>query len=114
MRLFTLLLLFSMMETFAAPDTTLVYLFPGQGSDERLFSKISLDSNFKIVHITYPVPAKGTTMKEFAHIISAQVDTTRKYVFVGVSLGGMLCTELADFMKPEQVIIISSAKCRKE
>lgn len=33
---------------------------------------------------------------------------------MGTSLGGMLATEMTDFLKPEKTIIISSAKCRKE
>lgn len=67
-----------------------------------------------MVNITYPVPARGTTMKEYARIISSQIDTSEKCVLVGVSLGGMICTELADMLHPEKVIIISSAKCRSE
>lgn len=93
---------------------TLVYLFPGQGSDERIFSKIDLDTNFIIINVIYPIPEKGVTLNEYAHVISKQIDTTQHYIFIGVSLGGMICSELADFLKPEKIIIISSAKCCKE
>ena len=95
-------------------NPTIVYLFPGLGSDERLFEKIKLDSNFQILHVKYPTPKRGATMQEFAHEISKQIDTTHKYIFIGVSLGGMICCELEDYMKPEKTIIISSAKCRSE
>jgi pimeloyl-ACP methyl ester carboxylesterase len=91
-----------------------VYLFPGQGSDERIFSKIDLDNNFNIIYINYPLPDKNSSLKEYARIISSQIDTSKKYNFIGVSFGGMICTELADFMSPEKIIIISSAKCRAE
>lgn len=91
-----------------------IYLFPGQGSDERIFSNIRFDTSFKIVNILYPVPEKGTTMKEYALILKKQIDTTGEYSFIGVSLGGMLCSELADVLHPKKIIIISSAKCRKE
>jgi pimeloyl-ACP methyl ester carboxylesterase len=114
MRVFLLLLFFNLTHLAFSNNVTLVYLFPGQGSDDRLFEKIKLDSNFRIVNVTYPTPAKGTTMREFAHIISKQIDTSQKYIFIGVSLGGMICSELADFMKPEKIIIISSARCCKE
>ena len=93
---------------------TYVYLFPGQGSDERLFEKIKLDARFQIVHINYPAPKRGATLTEYAQEISRQIDTTQKYIFIGVSLGGMICSELADFLAPEKIIIISSAKCRQE
>ena len=89
-------------------------MFPGQGAEERLFAKIKLDSNFRIVYINFPVPEKNVSMKEYAHLISKQIDTTQKYIFVGVSLGGMICSELSDFLNPDKIIIISSAKCRYE
>lgn len=53
-------------------------------------------------------------MEGFARELSAQIDTTQPYVLVGTSLGGMLCTEMAEFLKPEKVILISSASNRKE
>ncbi len=93
---------------------TKVYFFPGQGSDERVFSKIVLDTNYEKHFINYPIPSKGCTMKEFAVVISKEIDTNSKFVLVGVSLGGMLCTELADIMHPQKTIIISSAKCTCE
>jgi len=93
---------------------TTVYLFPGQGADERLFSKIKPGSNFRMVHVNYPVPEKGATMADYAGIICRQIDTTGKYILIGVSLGGMICSELADILKPEKIIIVSSAKNRHE
>lgn len=95
-------------------NITTVYLFPGQGSDERIFSKITPNPHFRIAHVAYPIPERGATMKDYAHVLSKQIDTSEKYIFIGVSLGGMICSELADFLTPEKIIIISSAKCRKE
>jgi len=109
-----LILFFHLLQIIKAQNATNVYFFPGQGSDERLFSKIKLDSNFRSIYITYPVPERKTTLKEYAIIVSKQIDTSRKFILVGVSLGGMICTELADNFKPERIIIISSAKSRKE
>ncbi|MCU0434790.1 MAG: alpha/beta hydrolase [Bacteroidia bacterium] len=91
-----------------------MYFFPGQGSDERIFGQITLDSTFERVFVTYPVPKKGMTLPEYAREIGQTLDTTKPYVFIGVSLGGMICTELAGVMNPQKVIIISSAKTRNE
>ncbi len=93
---------------------TNAYLLPGQGSDARIFSKTTLNSTYNLRHIVYPIPVKNTTLPQFAQQISGQIDTTQKFILIGVSLGGMICTELADLLKPEQIIIISSAKCRAE
>ncbi|MGJ3236271.1 alpha/beta fold hydrolase [Marivirga sp.] len=98
---------------FSQKQATL-YLFPGQGSDERLFDSLTFEATFKIVHIKYPIPEKGITMSEYAKIISNQIDTTENYSFIGVSLGGMIISELTEFLNPQQSIIISSAKSRHE
>jgi pimeloyl-ACP methyl ester carboxylesterase len=93
---------------------TNIYLFPGQGSDKRLFTKIKFDNRFTVHHISYPTPKKGIKLKEFTYQISKQIDTSNAYIFIGVSLGGMICSELTDILHPQKTIIISSAKCRKE
>jgi pimeloyl-ACP methyl ester carboxylesterase len=93
---------------------TTIYLFPGQGSDERIFAELKPDSEYTFVSIKYPVPEKKTSLKQYARQVSTQIDTTGPYIFIGVSLGGMICTELTETMKPQKTIIISSAKCRNE
>lgn len=93
---------------------THIYLFPGQGSDSRIFSKFKFDNRYIIHHISYPIPQKGLMLKEFAFQISKQIDTSQNYILIGVSLGGMLCSELTDILHPQKTIIISSAKHRKE
>ena len=91
-----------------------IYLFPGQGSDNRLFSNLELDRQFEMIPIQYEVPDKRATIKEYAQVLVQKIDTTDKYILLGVSLGGMICTELADVLNPDKILIISSAKSRKE
>lgn len=98
----------------AQNNKPIVYLIPGQGADYRLFKNISIDSSFEKQYIHYSTPEKDWDMNDFAHLLAKQIDTTRTYYLVGVSLGGMLATEMGKFMNPEKIIIISSAKRRKE
>ncbi len=91
-----------------------VYFFPGQGSDHRVFDKIILDSNYKKVCLSYPIPEKGMTMRDYAFVIARDIDTSKPYCFIGLSMGGMLISELVSVYRPEKAIIISSAKCRDE
>ena len=114
LKILSFLLLIMLPDPSLGNDVTYVYFFPGQGSDERLFEKINLNASFQVVHVNYPIPKKGATMTEYAREISQQIDTTQKYIFIGVSLGGMICSELVDFLTPKKIIIISSAKSRKE
>ncbi len=91
----------------------IVYLIPGQGGDERLFQHITID-NHQIKHIKLEVPEKNATLNEYAHALSTQIDTTLQFSIIGVSFGGMIAVEMAKFLSPEKVIIISSAKSASE
>ncbi len=98
----------------ASNDTTKVYLFPGQGSDYRIFKDLTWKENYAIVYMHFPVPDKEETLSEYALRFIPLIDTTSDFVLVGVSMGGMICTELADTLHPEKVILISSAKMSDE
>jgi pimeloyl-ACP methyl ester carboxylesterase len=89
-----------------------IYLLPGTGADCRLFNKI--DFPYDTVHLEFPMPERKMSLRDYACSFIPRIDTNRKYILVGVSLGGMISTELADTLSPERVIIISSAKCRDE
>ncbi len=91
---------------------TIIYLLPGQGADCRLFNYIEFP--FDTVHLELPVPDKKTTLREYALGFIARIDTSRPFILIGVSFGGMICSELADTLEPESIIVISGAKCRAE
>ena len=91
-----------------------IYFIPGQGSDKRIFDSLTINSDYKLKYIEYGTPEKGVSLVDFAKQISTSIDTSEEYVLVGVSLGGMICTELNEILNPDKVIIISSAKNRKE
>lgn len=90
-----------------------IYLIPGIGSDYRIFEKINPKGNYDTVYIHYPEICKKCSMKEYSEIIVEQIDTTEKFILIGVSLGGMISTEIASKYNAD-AIIISSAKCRDE
>ncbi len=64
--------------------------------------------------MSLPTPNEGEMLPEYALRFIPSIDTTQPYTLVGVSLGGMICSELADVLKPKTVIILSSAKCAAE
>jgi pimeloyl-ACP methyl ester carboxylesterase len=96
------------------PAPMRAYLIHGQGSDTREFSKLHLDPCIDTVCISLPLPVKNENIHDYAKRVAMQIDTASPFVLIGVSLGGMVSTEIADMLKPDKVIIISSAKCRKE
>jgi len=90
-----------------------VYLLPGQGGDERLFQNIHITGH-EIKVIVLETPFKGESLPEYAKRLSTQIDTTCSFSLVGVSFGGMIAVEMAKFLEPKKVIIISSAKTKDE
>jgi len=92
-----------------------VYLIPGQGSDFRVFDSLKLDAAlFDTTHVHFILPDRKESMLDYARRMSAQIDTSQNFSLIGVSLGGMISSEIMTFLKPMSVIIISSAACRKE
>jgi len=93
------------------PDQdTVVYLFPGQGSDARLFKHLDLPPGYDTVNMVYPIPEKRESLHSFALRFIKEIDQSSPYILLGVSLGGMICTELSDTISPLKTILISSAK----
>ncbi len=107
-------LVFSLISISIGKEKTTIYLFPGQGSDKRIFDSLSFDTSFVIRYIEYSTPEKGTTLPQYAKILSNQIDTSNEFILIGVSLGGMICVELCEMINPKKAIIISSAKNRSE
>jgi pimeloyl-ACP methyl ester carboxylesterase len=98
----------------ASSKTTTIYLFPGQGSDYRIFKRITWKESYDTVYMHFPVPDKNESLSEYALRFIPLIDTTSDFILIGVSLGGMICTELADLLDPEKTILISSAKMSDE
>ena len=98
----------------AQNNKPVIYLISGQGADERLFKNLKINNSFEVENIEYFTPEKGWDMKDFAQALSSKIDTNRTFYIIGVSLGGMLATEMGDFLNPEKIIIVSSAKSFNE
>ena len=108
-----LILIFPIMLSAQKNQEKIIYLIPGQGSDERLFKNINIE-NYEVSAIKYIVPEKGATMETYAMKLAEQIDTTKKYSIIGVSLGGMLGVEMSKKLEPEELILIASAKTKNE
>ena len=108
----SIILLFSI-SCYAQMSKKTIYLIPGQGSDYRIYKHFKF-KDFDTIHVKYIIPHEIETMESYAQRLSEQIDTTKRFSIIGVSLGGMLAVELSEFLNPEEVIVISSAKNRNE
>ena len=89
-----------------------IYAISGLGADARLFDKLKLD--YPITHLAWENIHHVNSMADYAKLFLKHIDTEEEFVLMGVSLGSMLCTELAKWCKPNLVILISSAETKHE
>ena len=89
-----------------------LYLIHGTGADHRFFSRLQLDVNTQVIEWTEWGNAQ--TIREYAEVLSLQINTEEPFGILGVSFGGMLAVEMSKFLNPSKLIIVSSAKSYKE
>lgn len=85
-----------------------LYFISGLGADRRIFEKLSLSSQHKLVFIDWIVPIKNETIQNYAVRLSANINTAEPFAIIGLSFGGMIATEIAKILSPQKTILISS------
>ncbi len=91
-----------------------VYFMPGLAANASIFERISLPKDqFDTHFMEWEIPFDNESLSEYAHRISKKV-THKNPVLVGVSFGGILVQEMAQFLNPSKIIIISSVKSNLE
>lgn len=91
-----------------------VYFMPGMAASPLIFENIRLpEDRFEIHYLEWILPLENESLKDYAVRMSASIKH-KAPVLVGVSFGGMLVQEMAAYVHPRKIIIISSVKCREE
>jgi pimeloyl-ACP methyl ester carboxylesterase len=91
-----------------------IYFMPGLAASSSIFEKIKLPEDvFEIHLLDWIMPEKTETLKQYAERMSEFVKHD-KAVLIGVSFGGILVQEMAQFLDLRKLIIISSVKSNKE
>lgn len=86
-----------------------VYCIPGMGVDGRLFKNLKLN-NCTIHYVKWVTPHKNETLPHYALRLAEQIDTSKPFVLVGVSFGGMCAVEIAKKLNPLKTFLVSSCK----
>jgi pimeloyl-ACP methyl ester carboxylesterase len=90
-----------------------LYFIPGMGADGRLFEGLKREGlEFEVIEFIPPI--KGESLREYALRLAEKIDTSKPFVLGGQSLGGVMATEIAQVLKPEKLILISSVKHSRE
>ncbi len=90
-----------------------IYAIPGLGTTEKLYVN-TVVNGVEIIVLEWPLPEKNDTMQSYARKFLPQINTDKPFCLLGVSFGGMLCTELSNILSPQKVFLISTSKYRKE
>jgi hypothetical protein len=87
-----------------------VYLMPGLAASPLIFERIRLpEAQFETIRLEWEIPDDGETLKAYARRMAGRI-IHENPVLIGVSFGGILVQEMARYVKPRKIIIISSVK----
>src|SRR5690606_7861952 len=89
-----------------------VYIFSGLGVDKRVFQKIDF-GNLDIEFIDWIEPQKDERIEHYAKRISKKINAENP-ILIGLSFGGIIAIEIAKTIAIDKLILIASAKTRKE
>ncbi|HSR60149.1 MAG TPA: alpha/beta fold hydrolase [Robiginitalea sp.] len=91
-----------------------VYFVPGLAASPDIFEHIRLpEDRFECHFLAWFPPDPAMTLRQYAARMAEEISHPAP-VLIGVSFGGMLVQEMAEFVHPRRIIIISSIKCRQE
>jgi esterase/lipase len=92
-----------------------IYFMPGLAAGPEIFKKLALDKEKYTFHYLKWIKPLDVEERidDYAFRLSAKIKEENP-VLVGVSFGGIMVQELAKFLNPRKVIIISSVKSPDE
>jgi pimeloyl-ACP methyl ester carboxylesterase len=90
------------------------YFISGLGADRRVFYKIQLPPDYQPAYLDWIPPLPKENFPDYARRFSTLIEPGEDFILIGLSLGGMLVTELAKILCPRRMIIISSISCYPE
>lgn len=85
-----------------------VYFISGLAADSRVFKFIELPEGYTKNYIDWITPNKAESLKDYAQRLTSQINHEQPFVLVGLSMGGMLASEIAKLYPPKLTILISS------
>ncbi|MBL0183131.1 MAG: alpha/beta hydrolase [Chitinophagaceae bacterium] len=89
-----------------------IYCISGLGADEMAFSKLRV-TGYELKVIPWLIPEQNETIQQYAARMRADIKEEFP-ILMGLSFGGMICTEIAKQVPVKKLIIISSIKSSEE
>jgi len=85
-----------------------VYFISGLAADRRAFKHIELPTGFQAEYLDWITPQKNETLKDYSFRLAEKIDSNYPFVLIGLSMGGMIASEISEKYNPAKTIIISS------
>ena len=90
-----------------------LFFISGLGADHRAFDRIKLDG-YEQTHLPWIIPEWKDTMHTYARKMAEPILKAENPVVIGLSLGGMLASEMTTFIPNMNAILVSSIKSHTE
>jgi pimeloyl-ACP methyl ester carboxylesterase len=93
------------------------YLIPGLGTDGRIFKNLLTQFNFdEVFYLDFreELCKSCSGMADYAKEISKEIINDSNSIIIGLSLGGILASELSKLLPDCKVVLISSIKTENE
>jgi len=91
-----------------------VYGVSGLGADERVFELVNKYLEQPIRYVPWIDPEDNESLAHYAERLSKTIDTSEPFVLVGISFGGMICSEMNKHINPLKTVLVSSCACKDE
>jgi pimeloyl-ACP methyl ester carboxylesterase len=92
----------------------IVYFLSGLGADERVFKRLTLPAGFEMKHLPWQSAAEEESLEDYAKKMALSIDDSEPFILAGLSFGGIVAREIAEFKKPELLILFSTIEGRRE
>lgn len=85
-----------------------VYFIAGLGADSRVFKHIKLPDGYEMEYLHWIKPEPKETLAHYSIRMSEFIVKDQPFVLAGLSMGGMIASEIAKIKKPTATILFSS------
>lgn len=89
-----------------------LYLIGGLGADERVFKYLNV--NVKTQTINWILLEPNEELESYAKRLTEQINQDEEFAILGVSFGGIIAIEMAKFIRPKKLILISSVEASNQ
>lgn len=91
-----------------------VYFISGLAADSRVFKHIHLPAGYETIHLEWITATKNESLESYAGRLAVKIDSSKPFILIGLSMGGMVASEIAKIYKPVATILLSSAATYKQ